>query len=255
MREALKLLTLNLWNVNEPLQIRMDNLAAYLEDARPTFLAFQEVAKVGLAPQIVDIVGNLGYQWNYLETESAMTPGRDGLAVCTLGVIIDSRSLRLPISDGDDRKQIQVVTVDYAGEQLTIFNVHLTFGDRNQSVRRAQVQILLNDVLRTSGPFLICGDFNETPTSPGVIDLLSAAQLRLVDAWAYCNDRSHNSPGYTFDPQNRFLDPDIVEPSRYDYVFASTHIMVRSCDVVLDEKGYSIPVSDHYGLLASFSVV
>lgn len=132
----------------------------------------------------------------------------------------------------------------------------------NRKVRREQ----LKETARLMKPYdhsIVCGDFNfcsyRNYSGKGPLENLVLKEVlpTFVDIWPFLHDAKKN-PGFTFDSRkNKNIRQ--RETMRYDRMLLSTtkgHIKPSSISLVGREsiKGMDIPPSDHYGLLAKFSL-
>ncbi len=131
---------------------------------------------------------------------------------------------------------------NYQGEWIKVVNVHIipphnpTKGDTPDPVQYSLVPVQMGAVFRAAGsggnPAIICGDFNQTPSSSFIVDLRET----FVDAWieAGCG------LGFSwFNPFPLF---------RIDYIFHSSHLRTIYCTTIKNEY------SDHLGLFAVMSL-
>lgn len=107
----------------------------------------------------------------------------------------------LPLADNPEGRDAQVLECECSGHRFTLINVHLRpemiENERGagaiwaklvavQSSRVNQVRTILETVRKTSGPVIVCGDFNCGPTGA----IYQAMERELSDAFA------HTGSGY-----------------------------------------------------------
>lgn len=250
----LRILTLNLWNINQPLHHRMAKLEEYLAWIRPDIITLQEISPVDNIPQSNQLAKSLGYISHY--TYSGMWQGREqGLATLTR---VDSRveeviSLTEAPNDMPRVAVAVIVSTSLSKSEIAIINTHLSFHIDQGAFRQSQMRecLLLADRVARGGArgVMLCGDFNED--SGGVVtELIRAdASLKLLDCWTACHPES--DAGHTFARENLWADSTLWPGRRIDYIFVSSQrFRPISCNLVLTGVDGWGPVSDHYGVLA-----
>ncbi len=153
--------------------------------------------------------------------------GAYGMAILSRYPITSTRSIRLP--DGNEPRVALAVEVRLpGGHALTIINVHFDWvGD--DGFRFAQATALASELDALNTPYILVGDFNDTPESR----TLRLFQSRAAHAAKPSSDR------YTF--------PSTGPQREIDFIFFAPASMFSTHDVrVIDE-----PVaSDHRPVLA-----
>lgn len=254
---AVSILTLNLWNINEPLQIRLNELIRFLSVKRPDIVALQEVSLIDGTPQSSEIASNAGYPFHEYKRCGAWQGREEGLAILARIPFAGLGSVPLPEAQVDMQRHLQCVAFEGPKPEMSILfaQTHLAYPLGARDARMNQV-LYASDALRRlrsqpQWPLVICGDLNDTPDSPSVRHLTSLPDIRLRDAWAAVHG---NNPGHTFAKENTWASPQLSPGRRIDYILVSDHIAVVSCVLVLNQKDGWGPVSDHYGLLASVEI-
>src|SRR5947199_8980716 len=93
-------LTLNLWNTNEPFQRRLDVLDDFLKYENPHVVCLQEVPVVAGSPVFPPILAKLAYRCIYLPSGNA--GGREeGIAICGPQDSTLVAAIPLPTNDED----------------------------------------------------------------------------------------------------------------------------------------------------------
>ncbi len=241
------LLTLNLWNVSEPLEPRYRALEAGLRRLRPDIVCLQEVArdpKSGRSQaELVAAMGGLEHRAE-----------GNGLAILCSASITRSKSVALPDFPGDYPRQILLADIVIEGRPLLVANTHLAYRPEMVRERKIQVDALLAAFkdYATGGTAIakvLCGDFNDTADSPAICAVLASAE-HFRDSYAECHP---DRPGYTFFTQNKYVDPIWTEAQRIDYVFANSDLVLEDCSVVFDGNNGLEPVSDHFGVFCKLA--
>lgn len=213
----LRLLTFNILYKNADIEA----LAGVILDADADLVLAQEVGALAAA----DLPPALTDAYPY----SAIYRGereRLGLAVFS----------RLPLLAQDyqpfaEQSSLLRVEVDYAGQPLAIYNVHLANplrGDRyDATTRGAAITALLDRLGGETAPLVVAGDFNLTE--------LDADYARLTGVLVDSFRESGGGFGATFPVWSP------LPFARLDYVFHSADLISRSAEVVATSGG-----SDHF---------
>jgi endonuclease/exonuclease/phosphatase family metal-dependent hydrolase len=239
-----RVLCLNLWNLNQPLQLRMDRLDAAVAARGFDLLLLQEVSPApGSAdPAPWSCPSLRGLSRVYVQTGE--WEGRpEGLAVLTAGGISSVRSHRLPGGAGDMDRGLLHVTATIGGRPVHAMTTHLAFREEDESLRVAQARAVARVVadVRAAHPedvVVLGGDLNDVPGSAAV-RVLTATGLRSA-----CTGEQARRP--TFAAENPWVGADQRPGRRLDHLLVSPQATVVSARVVLD--GDADRVSDHYGL-------
>ena len=229
-------LTLNLWNVNEPLTARMSALAAGLKLLRPNIVCLQEVAQgqsecaaeaCGL-PHVID---------------------NGALSILSRTPIARSHSAALPEAPHDEPRQVLLVETLIDGRPLLVANTHLAWRPEMTAERKAQAATLLIAIERDATKTrILCGDFNDDADSPA-LRLVSDGDAGFHDAYGACYP---DHPGFTWSRQNPYVDPSTTRDQRIDYIFASGDLKPDDCAVVFDGDNGLGFASDHFGVFCRF---
>lgn len=239
---SFSILTLNLWNVSEPLEPRYRALAAGLRRLQPDIVCLQEVARdptTGRSQtELVAAMASLAQR----------AEGND-LAIISSAAIARTASVALPEFPGDYPRQILMADIVIEGRPLLVANTHLAYPPEMVRERKIQADALLaalkNYASTSEGTAkVLCGDFNDTADSPAVCAVLSSPE-GFRDTYGACNP---GRPGFTFFTQNKYVDPVWTEDQRIDYVFANSDLLLEDCAVVFDGNNGLDLVSDHFGV-------
>jgi endonuclease/exonuclease/phosphatase family metal-dependent hydrolase len=234
-------LTMNFWNISEPLEVRYRALEAGLKRLRPDIICLQEMdrdpkTRRGQTGLIAEMCG-LTHQVEH-----------NGLAIICSNPIVDSSHVELPEFPGDFPRNILLVESTVDNRPLLIANTHLAYPLEFAQERRQQTEVLLPAIERfRSGRIakVLCGDFNDTPDSAAVRAVLDSDQ-KFYDVFAECRP---NSDGITFSPRsNQYVHPVWTLDQRIDYIFANGDLAAQDCSVVFDGSNGLDLVSDHYGV-------
>jgi endonuclease/exonuclease/phosphatase family metal-dependent hydrolase len=158
----IRVLTLNLWNVNEPLAARMSALAA---------------ASCGLAHAV----------------------DNDALSILSRFPVVRSQSAPLPEAPRDEPRQVLLAEVLIEGRPLLVANTHLAW--RPKMIVERKAQVLLAAIERQGAAHdakILCGDFNDDPDSPALRAVLESG-LGFHGVYTLCRS---DDPGFRWSRQN-----------------------------------------------------
>jgi endonuclease/exonuclease/phosphatase family metal-dependent hydrolase len=240
-------LTLNLWNINEPLEARHRALEAGLKQLRPDIVCLQEADRdpksgQGQAELIAKMCGH------------AHVVGDNGLAIVCSGPIMRSSNVSLPEFPGDFPRQALSAELLISGQPLLVTNTHLAYLPEMIEERKRQAEMLLTAIKHhcsATRPMakILCGDFNDTADSPAVRAVMDSGE-GFQDVFAECFP---NCQGTTYSCRNRYVDPSWTLDERIDYIFASRDLVAKSCSVVFDgNNGFDL-ASDHFGVFCNLA--
>jgi len=283
----LRVVTLNLWGVQPPLEARLALAARQLRALAPDVVCLQEVHPLPDRPGrttanvLADALGMTAHYEVAVAWEDApgMPAGQEGLAVIAHR-IRDTQVLSLPEARRTEARILLSAAVDTAGGPIWVHTTHLHYRLDDGVAREEQV-LAIDEAIRGFGrdrdspPQILCGDFNATADSDEIrflrgLTTLGGRRTHFQDAWL----RLHREPGpgdgpdagITWSSENRFTRPlrSLDLDRRIDYVFVTTRKKdgrgtVRGCRVVLTEREglgeVEICASDHYGVCADIQVV
>jgi len=156
-------LTLNFWNINEPLDTRYGALETGLKRLRPDIVCLQEVdrdPKSGRSQS--EIIAKMCSHAHVVED--------DGLAiVCSIPVVRSAR-VSLPEFPEDLPRGILSAELLIENRSLLVTNTHLAYPPKMIQERKKQAEMLLASIEqhRSAGrriAKILCGDFNDVPNS------------------------------------------------------------------------------------------
>lgn len=270
---ALRLVTLNLWGTEPPLDRRLALAEEQLRALAPDVIGLQEVRPLdGLAGRTTaDVLGDaLGMQrvyevtlrWNDGDFFAGHPGGEEGLAILSRFPILEHRATRLPEARPTEARILLSARLDTPAGAVWCHTTHLHYRLDDGVARERQV-VAIDDVLRaidSDRPQLLCGDFNAPPDADEIrflrgLTTLAGRRTHYQDAWLRCHP---DERGHTWSSENEHTRPlrSLDIDRRIDYVFVTTRRKdgrgtVKDCRVVLDQRDASgICASDHYGVLA-----
>ncbi|MEZ4404703.1 MAG: endonuclease/exonuclease/phosphatase family protein [Kofleriaceae bacterium] len=283
----LRLVTLNLWGTEPPLDRRLALADRQLAALDPDVIALQEVKPHGGATTAHALAARRGDHVLYAPAirwaDGAFGPGtvggEEGLAIVSRWPILARRALRLPYPRPTEARLLVSAQLATPAGPIWVHTTHLHYRLDDGEARAAQV-LAVDDAIRqcgrgaTDAPQLLCGDFNATADSDEVqflrgLHTLAGRRTHFQDAWRRCHDEpgpgAGPGQGITWSSDNlhtrplRSLDLD----RRIDYVFVTTRKKdgrgtVADCRVVLTERdgdgADSVCASDHYGVCADVQI-
>jgi endonuclease/exonuclease/phosphatase family metal-dependent hydrolase len=240
-------LTLNLWNISEPLAARYGALETGLKRLRPNIVCLQEADRDPKSGQSqAELVAKMCNHPHVVHENE--------LAIVSSSPITRSRSVSLPEFPGDFPRQALSAELLIEGRPLSVTNTHLAYPPEMLEQRRRQTEVLLAAIAHersTGRPVtqVLCGDFNDTADSPAVRTVLDGDE-QFQDAFAECHP---DSPGITYSCRNRYVDPAWTLDERIDYIFTSRDLAIKDCSVVFDGcNGFDL-ASDHFGVFCDLA--
>lgn len=278
-----RIVTLNFWGTEPPLDRRLALAARQLVALAPDVVCLQEVRPLdGRAGRTTaDVLAEaLGMHATYAVAVAwpdgafgvGKPGGQEGLAILARWPALERRALRLPEARPTEARILLSVQIDTPAGPIWCHTTHLHYRLDDGTARAAQV-IAIDDALRACGrgnddpPQVVCGDFNATPDSDEMRFLrgecaLAGRRSHFQDAWM----RIHgDAPGITWSSENEHTRPlrSLDIDRRIDYVLVTSRKKdgrgtVRACEVVLTERegagADAICASDHYGVMADVQI-
>jgi endonuclease/exonuclease/phosphatase family metal-dependent hydrolase len=282
----MKVLTLNFWGTEPPLDRRLALAVRQLRGLAPDVVCLQEVRPLdGLTGRTTAdvLAAELGMHAYYepgvawQAGEGGMpAAGQEGLAILSHAPLVESRVLRLPVVRPADARILLSGRVATDGGPIWVHTTHLHYR-LDDGVSREQQVLAIDDAIRalgrekTDSPQILCGDFNATPDSDEMrflrgLTTLAGRRTHFQDAWL----RLHREPGpgdgpaqgITWSSENELTRPlrSLDIDRRIDYVLVTSRKKdgrgtIHECRVVMTEREQGICASDHYGVLADVQVV
>ncbi len=252
----IRILDLNIWNYNEPWEIRRDLIVDLILDTKPDIVALQEIQyrKQAIDPrhQADQILVGLPDYSGIWRPAHHSTQRWEGLAVFSQYPIIDQEFICLSRNEADPRDTFQRIVlgarIKTPGRPFWLFDTHFPL---SAQARERVVVEALDFVIQTAKecPFCFTGDFNAEPHELPIQFLTGEAEIDgrrgdLIDVWV---QRHSSKPGYTFSAW---------EPGkRIDYMFVSPAVQMCEIDIAgaVPDREIIAP-SDHCGLLATIEI-
>ena len=159
-----RLLTLNLWNINEPLEPRYHALAAELEKLRPDIVCLQEVDRdMTSGRSQAGLVGEMCHLNHHV--------GENGLSIISSQRAVHSAIEPLPQLPDDPPREVLLAELMVEARHLLVVNTHLAYQPKMVEGRWKQTQAVLTAIRRhhpkpVECPTVLCGDFNDVAEFP-----------------------------------------------------------------------------------------
>jgi endonuclease/exonuclease/phosphatase family metal-dependent hydrolase len=272
---CLRVLTLNCWNVAEPLAERMALVRAGVEALAPDLIGFQEiiVRRDGF-DQGAWILDGLGFErvfgaaYRWAEGTSFLPHDGEGDAfgnlIASRWPILRTEVRELPGVETGERRSAIAALVDSPWGRLAFTTTHLNWRLDQGWVRERQVVALAALVEAAAAdatlPPILTGDLNAEPDSTEIRFLRGLASIDgrstyLQDAWSVAG----RGPGHTWDNRNPYArygsDPD----RRIDYVLVGHADQfgrgrIEAARLAMTEPRDGVFPSDHFGVVAEVRV-
>jgi endonuclease/exonuclease/phosphatase family metal-dependent hydrolase len=250
-----KIVTLNFWGSEPPLDKRLALAARQLKALAPDVVCLQEAR----AHTTDSLATSLGMHGHY-STSTQWDGGEEGLAILTREAAADLRKLVLPVARPDETRILLSAKIG----DIWVHTTHLHYRLDDGVAREAQVLAIDAEIRalgrdNTSPPQILCGDFNATPDSDEMrflrgLTTLEGRRTHFQDAWL----RHHpHDDGITWSSENELTRPlrSLDIDRRIDFIYVTSRkkdgrATIRDCRVVLDAREDGICASDHYGVYA-----
>lgn len=274
MSQRLRLVTLNLWGTEPPLDRRLALAGRQLAALGADVVALQEVrpldgrAGTTTAHALAEALradptfgGHVLYvpsvRWADGAFGAGTRGGEEGLAIVSRWPIAERRALRLPEARPTEARLLLSARIATPAGPIWIHTTHLHYRLDDGAARAAQV-IAIEEAIRACGrgnddpPQLLCGDFNATPDADELRFLrglvtLGGRRTHFQDAWLRCHDEPPRgagpAAGITWSADNQHTRPlrSLDLDRRIDHVYVTTRKKdgrgtVHACEVVLTER-------------------
>lgn len=273
MPASLRMVTINFWGIEAPVDERLRLAGKQLRELHPDVIGMQEVRPLDgrsgrttadvLAEELgLHRVYEVALRWNDGDFFAGHPGGEEGLAILSRHPVLEHRATPLPEARKTEARILLSARIDAPSGPVWCHTTHLHYRLDDGIAREKQV-VAIDDVLRGIGgdtPQLLCGDFNATPDHDEIrflrgLHTLAGRRTHYQDAFlrVHPDDR-----GITWSSENeqtrplRSLDID----RRIDFVFVTTRRKdgrgtVLDAGVALTERGAGgVCASDHYAVWA-----
>ena len=238
------------WNIHHAegvdKKIDVDRIAQLINEERADIVAIQEVDRGVERSKKIDIITKLadltGMTYAFGKTIDYQG-GEYGNALLTRFPIFEERNVLFKKISEAEQRGVLLLVLGIAGEEILVANTHFD-SQGNDSLRVASVSELKN-ILKaySSRPTILCGDFNDIPSSRVVTQL----KEEYLDAW----ELAGTWEGFTF--------PADIPKKRINYVFTNNSRKPDSTSTAVHLRALSAHVvrslaSDHVPLLVEFEL-
>jgi len=243
-------LTLNTWQERGPWKVRWELIFQGIQELQPDVIAFQEVFNQEWAMSFKEKAG-----YPYL----VMDDSHCGLVICSKFPFQETGSQilkRSPLEYYD--RGVLWAKVDFQPSSFYVINTHLSWKPQDSKTRLDQAVEVANVIENKTTGFdvLLMGDHNAEARTEEMQYLIQEAALEDV------YDRIHpKSKALTWDNQNKFVREasEALPDRRIDYIFKrkgnGLFGKIEDCQIVFTEPSKNgVWASDHYGVVATFSV-
>ena len=283
MAANLRVVTLNLWGIEPPLDRRLALAIRQLLALAPDVVCLQEVRPLDgvdgrtTAHVIADAIGMVAnYAVAVRWDDGAGSRGQEGLAVLAK-TFHDTRVLALPDPRPSEARILLSAQLASDGGPIWVHNTHLHYRLDDGLARERQV-LAIDAAIRGFGrdagsaPQILAGDMNATADSDEMrflrgLTTLDGRRSHFQDAWL----RLHREPGsgdgpedgITWSSENALTRPlrSLDLDRRIDFVYVTSRkkdgrATIHDCRVVMTEREPDdVCASDHYGVMADVQVV
>ena len=238
------------WNIHHAegvdKKIDVDRIAQLIKEEKADIVAIQEVDRGVERSKKIDIITKLadltGMTYAFGKTIDYQG-GEYGNALLTRFPIFEERNVLFKKISEAEQRGVLLLVLGIAGEEILVANTHFD-SQGNDSLRVASVSELKN-ILKaySSRPTILCGDFNDIPSSRVVTQL----KEEYLDAW----ELAGTWEGFTF--------PADIPKKRINYVFTNNSRKPDSTSTAVHLRALSAHVvrslaSDHVPLLVEFEL-
>jgi len=280
----LRVVTINFWGTEPPLDRRLELAIRQLRALQPDVICMQEVAFVRdghtTAHAIAEALGmhtHYGRSCSWALGEGGMPyAGEQGLAIITRSPLLHTHSLELPEPRPADVRSLLSGLVQTDAAPVWVHTTHLHYR-LDDGVAREQQVLAIDAAMRALGrdkdsaPQILCGDFNATPDSDEMrflrgLTTLGGRRTHFQDAWLRhhreCHAGDGPEQGITWSSENELTRPlrSLDIDRRIDYILVTSRkkdgrATIHDCRVTLTERDAGICASDHYAVVADIQVV
>jgi endonuclease/exonuclease/phosphatase family metal-dependent hydrolase len=276
---ALRLVTLNLWGNEPPLDRRLALAERQLARLAPDVVGLQEVRPLDgragrtTADVLAEALGltpvyEVTLRWDDGAFFAGHPGGEEGLAILSRHPVLEHKVTRLPEARPTEARILLSARIDLPGAPCWVHTTHLHYR-LDDGVAREQQVLAIDEVVKGIGgdaPHLVCGDFNAPPDADEIrfmrgLTTLGGRRTHYQDAWLRCNPEP-GARGDTWSSENEHTRPlrSLDIDRRIDYVFVTTRKKdgrgtVRASRVVMDERDDGgLCASDHFGVWADVQI-
>ncbi len=252
----IKVMTYNIWNYNEPWDVRLKLICEVIDSEKPDIIGLQEVrfderrnAEQDQAEQIAERVG-MSYIYQPAHIYSEKPRVEEGLAIMAKHPFTPLGYIKLTRDPGDRRDAHQRIclgaSVKVNGREIGFFVTHFSLSHQAR-VRNAVETVKYVAGFRHRVKVLV-GDFNSPPVLAPIRLLKGEKEVDgvkgfFVDAWEAANP---GDPGCTFPSRKPWI--------RLDYVFVSGEAKAIEAHLAGTKARKGVYPSDHLAIVATLEI-
>jgi len=268
-REALRVVTLNLWGEHGPLAARWPAVVEGLRALLPDVVFLQEVRQIaGRLPNQADALGAALRMQHAFAPALTWGDGDEGLGILSRYPLTEVGPTPLPHAHEQERRILLSATAETPYGPVGLFTTHLNYRLTDGQKREDQIVAAERVVAAHAARVKIwAGDFNATPDADEIRWLRGLRSIH-VDGRprrAYYQDafmlRNPGEAGFTWSAANPHTGAMAwLEPNRrIDYIFVS-HMnrdgsgAITDAQVALNEPRGAVLPSDHYAVRATVRI-
>lgn len=264
-KQRIKVLTLNLWNVDHALDRRTALLASGLQRLRPDIVCLQEVSRNPATQQIrsEQVAASCGFPHHLFsgfgeaasQSGHSVPAGLEGLAILSKFPALRQNTIALPSFPGDFPRQALLAEIAVNERRIGVVTTHLAYPPTFSREREAQMRQVLDGIDQFTShdavdAIILTGDFNDECHAPSILAILHS-RYGFRDAYATCRPEDR---GATFASSNPYAGPGFEPGLRIDFIFATPNLQPLECTPVFDGNSGLDPVSDHFGVMCEFAL-
>lgn len=211
-------------------EVNLDRIAAIIRAFEPHVVCLQEVDRDLPRTEHLDFPALFAEKLDMsvkFEPNYQFDGGDYGNATLTRLPIAASRNISLPNPTGAEPRGCLVVTVEWAGKTIDVFNTHLGLNGLERLAQAEAIMEALGD-----NPAILAGDINEAATAPGMQILLEHFEDTIIK-------QSDDTRGTV---------PVSAPARRIDYILVDSHFEILSSTIVFNEA--TRIASDHLPYVA-----
>jgi endonuclease/exonuclease/phosphatase family metal-dependent hydrolase len=246
-RQVIRVMT---WNIHHgegiDRTIDVDRIAELITDEKADIVCLQEVDRGVERSKKIDVITKLsditGMAYAFGKTIDYQG-GDYGNALLTRFPIFEERNILFTDFRGAEQRGVLFLILGIIGEEIVVANTHFDSSGKD-SLRVSEVRELGN-ILKGAAtrPMVLCGDFNDIPSSRTVTQL----KEEYLDTW----EAAGTWEGFTF--------PADAPKKRIDYIFTKSSRKPDSTSATIHLRPLSARVvksmaSDHLPLLVEFEL-
>jgi len=252
IQKMIRIISLNTWKCDGNYLQRIEAIKLQLAQLAPDIVALQEcfaAREVNVhTARTLSTHLNMPYQWAPARFKARnfndnMIDSHSGLAILSRFPVQDHQIISLPSAAADGERIAQIVRLEINHNTILIANLHLTHLKGAQSLRKEQLNSLMEWISEdpSTSYIFLCGDFNAEVDTVPLQFLENSFQARHS---FYLYQKTQYPPATIHDKCIDFI-----------YVIPEKNQIYPTCNdssIVLNEPYQGVYPSDHAGVMATF---